>query len=359
MNLMNDNKNGAAEKQLSGDGQPLAGTKPLAIPFFDLSSPDFSPEVFADAFRTFQVVHLRDTTKGPAEPNDMTWKDVAGIFEGLDASDRESWCIETQKGAPVSAEDFLEPIVSKTQAYCSFIVQKDKDAYQAALEKLPLQELGWTKWHYEPALWFFFGRNSPENGDLEGRAEHTDSVSHDGTWHYQLSGTKEWYIRPSPKLMVHLQSHLQPELQPSLQETTPIRLDCMEGDVIVINTRLWFHRTVIPPQQFPSVSYARDLWETAEAAKESGDGMKNVDGLYATNDIEVGTVIFTEKDAPDSELHRSSANSNCEVVEMEDGTSAVVSSRDIAEGEFFCLGESSDEDDVDEEDVSDDDSSDC
>jgi hypothetical protein len=157
--------------------------------------------------------------------------------------------------------------------------------------------------------------------------------------------------------MVHLQSHLGHELHPSLQET-PIRLDCKEGDVIVVNTRLWFHRTVIPPQQFPSLSYARDFRETKETGitEESGDEMKNVDGLYATNDIEVGTVIFTEKDAPDCELHRSSVNSNCEMVELEDGTSAIVSSRDITEGEFFCVPESSDEEDG-YDDALDDDSS--
>jgi hypothetical protein len=35
---------------------------------------------------------------------------------------------------------------------------------------------------------------------------------------------------------------------------------------------------------------------------------------------------------------------NCEVVELEDGTSAIVSIRDIAAGEFFCTAESDDED---------------
>jgi U3 small nucleolar RNA-associated protein 6 len=358
MNLMIDSPNGAAGERLSGDGLPRGGTKAFSIPTFDVSSPGFRPEAFAEAFRTFQIVHLRNTTKGLAKRKHTTWKDIGGIFEGLDPSDRESWCIETQKGEAISAATFLEPRVAATRAYCSFLIQKDKNAYQAAVEKLPLKELGWTEWHYEPALWLFFGRNSLGNGDLEGRAEHTDSVSHDGTWHYQLSGTKEWYLRPSPKLMVHLQSHLSPDLQLPLQETTRIRLECMEGDVIVINTRLWFHSTVIPPQQFPSVSYARDFRETTETrtTEEGSDGMKNVDGLYATKDIEVGSIIFTEKDAPDCELHRSSVNPNCEVVELEDGTSAVVSSRSIAEGEFFCVAESSEEEDG-SEDGSNDDSS--
>jgi hypothetical protein len=78
----------------------------------------------------------------------------------------------------------------------------------------------------------------------------------------------------------------------------------------------------------------------------------NMDSLYATNDIDEGTVIFTEKDMPNGELHRSATaiKANCEVVELEDGTSAVVSSRVITAGEIFCVPESSDEgDDYDDE----------
>ena len=74
-------------------------------------------------------------------------------------------------------------------------------------------------------------------------------------------------------------------------------------------------------------------------------GMTNVDGLYATDDISSGAIIFKETDMPDCELHRSSVNPNCEVVELDDGTNAVVSSRHIAAGEFFCVAESSSDED--------------
>ena len=82
--------------------------------------------------------------------------------------------------------------------------------------------------------------------------------------------------------------------------------------------------------------------------------MTNVDGLYATNDIAAGTVIFHEDEMPDCELHRSKDKFNCEVVELEDGLQAVVSTSDIAAGDFFCIAESDDEeqDDWDEEEVS-------
>lgn len=122
-----------------------------------------------------------------------------------------------------------------------------------------------------------------------------------------------------------------------------------------------YHQTIIPSQKLPSVSYARDFWVSRSEEKDGEDrgGMTNLDGLYANDDIEMGTVIFTENDMPDCELHRSTTNANCEIVEMEDGTSAVVSSRAINAGEFFCVPESSDEEDGDddeeeEEEISDD-----
>ena len=75
----------------------------------------------------------------------------------------------------------------------------------------------------------------------------------------------------------------------------------------------------------------------------------NTDGLYATDEIEAGTIVFTEKDMPDCEMHRSSTHPNCQVVELEDGSSAVVSLRAISAGEFFCVAETDDEDDDAEE----------
>jgi len=46
---------------------------------------------------------------------------------------------------------------------------------------------------------------------------------------------------------------------------------------------------------------------------------------------------------PDCELHRSEDNPNCELVELEVGCAAMISCRDIQEGEFFCVEESDDE----------------
>ena len=66
------------------------------------------------------------------------------------------------------------------------------------------------KVNYGPCLWLFFGKNyagEDASPTLPGRPEHTDSVTHDGTWHYQLSGTKIWRLRPTTKLLQMMEEH--------------------------------------------------------------------------------------------------------------------------------------------------------
>lgn len=329
------------------------------IPKFDLFSLDqLSSKDFLDSYQRYQAVHIRGISKlktgekKNSNPLKFCWKDILSVYENLEKSDQTSWCIENlgaNKEDELTFKTFLAPQITTDRAYCSFLVQKDKEKYEMLLERLPLTNLSPSvdsQWTYEPCLWIFFGRNSADKGPLEGRSLHTDSVSHDGTWHYQLSGEKEWYISPSCDLLKHWKERPIPQ---EFNESTKIRIHCQEGDVLIVNTKLWFHRTVIPSQTNPSVSYARDFRLAASSNCEGQGGMTNLDGLYARNEIEAGTVIFTENDMPECELHRSKGNPNCEVVELEDGISAVVSKRAIACGEFFCVAESSDEEDGEDE----------
>ena len=345
-----------------GDGEAFFMSEP-GLPCLDISTADFSTEVFLKSYDIYQAVYLPNIFLTGSEDGKLTWKELGDVYHNLSKDDQASWCLETAGGTtkPISQE-FLQPQITNHVAYCSFLVQKDEASFAKILERLPMQDLPWnnTSWKYEPCLWIFFGRNPSSESDLQGRSEHTDSVSHDGTWHYQLSGTKRWFLRPSSKLIEQMKTKMKPDEANLWTESTKLRIDCNEGDVLVVNTRLWNHQTMIPPQQFPSVSYARDFWLKNhyggnEEACAPGT-MSNMDGLYATNDIDEGTIIFTENEMPGCELHRSATNANCEVVELEDGTSAVVSSRAIAAGEFFCVPESSDEDefidgDEDEDDA--------
>jgi hypothetical protein len=303
----------------------------------------FSTAELEQLYKTHHVVHV----KNAARRTGMNWRDISGLFQSLNADDKASWCVEHDEGGTSrSPLAFLKPVLTSDRAYCSFIVQKDKDVYEQTLDKvLPFKAFDGTTWFYEKALWLFFGRNPLGTADLQGRPDHTDSVTHDGTFHCQLSGTKQWFIHPSRELLDRVRE-LSPEKR--FLSDTQLTVECREGDIIVINTRLWFHRTAIPPQRLPSISYARDFHFAPPCSQDDG-GMTNVDGLYATDTIEEGTIIFTERDMSDCELHRSSVDPNCEVVELDDGTSAVVARREIVAGEFFCVAESEDEESVSEE----------
>jgi len=387
------------------------------------------------------------STKAP-----FTWRYIYDIFTSLNEKDKSSWTEEKYKNTKTvsQSEDqeqsptqdlvvepgaFLYPTneeaidkvsssIPRERGYSSFIVQHDKEAMDQLLQSLPLTQLPVNnyfdhetkrkdasedkesvctstttstekmKMKHGPCIWLFYGRNNMQE-PLDGRPEHTDSISHDGTWHYQLSGLKEWHLKPTEDLIKQMQSNaligeeemsfwnnekndvtndgtellcnasVEPETDskgvPHQSQRRGVTICCQEGDVLLVNTRLWWHSTKIPQQPIdkskdghvPSVSYARDLYLTWE--ENDGDGndddivddegnMTNLDGLYASNDIEAGTIIFTEEDMPDCELHRTKDNPNCEVIEMENGSGAIVSRRKITAGEFFCVLETDDED---------------
>ena len=320
-----------------------------SIPVLDFSIATSDSEELSQLYWKYQIIHVKgDKAKAVAlmpSTNSQTalcWEDIGSLFEQLNEEDQATFCVETKvdgSSKALQAKSFLSshPSNAKNQAYCSFLLQKSTKLYSDTIQRLPFQGFPNTTWTYEPTVWFFFGRNLIGSTNLDGRPEHTDSVSHDGTWHYQLSGSKRWIIRPTSELLNRVQS-------PGLATTSEFFIDCHEGDILIINTRLWFHRTVIPPQRLPSVSFARDFRIGDALLQETSPcNMTNVDGLYATEDISKGTVVFTESDMPDCELHRSSIDPNCEVATLEDGTMAVVSIRRIKAGEFFCVPESSDE----------------
>ncbi|KAJ1627509.1 hypothetical protein T492DRAFT_1024066 [Pavlovales sp. CCMP2436] len=198
--------------------------------------------------------------------------------------------------------------------------------------------------------WFFIGFN-PSLVPLPGRPEHTDELSHDGTWHFQLSGRKLWRLRPTDELLNSTRCAL-----------GPAEVMCAPGDVILINTRLWWHSTELPPSEGGrtrgtspalSISYARDFRLRGLAAggaaggsdgSDAGD-MTNVDGLFATEAIRKGTAILTADEMPDVELPVS-ADPNCEVREdARTGQLVLVAKRNIASGTFFTIPADSDEED--------------
>jgi U3 small nucleolar RNA-associated protein 6 len=321
------------------------------VPTFDVAEPSCTSSDVENAFHNFQAVLLKNVNRSSGRQRQLKWNDLRSVFQKLNEEDKKSWCVETHGGS-ISLEpaEFLDSQRDKRdRAYCSFLIQQDVQEYESTLERLPCQKLLGFDWVYEPALWIFFGRNPVGSMCLDGRPDHTDSVTHDGTWHYQLSGTKRWILRPTSEILSRVKS--QGFVVP--REQVVLEIECKEGDVFILNTRVWFHRTMIPPQSCPSVSYARDFRIPDGSDKSLSGNMTNVDGLYATTDIENNTIIFTEIDMPNVELHRSAVAPNCGVVELEDGTHAVVSLRRIPAGEFFTVMESDESSSSDDEESDD------
>lgn len=328
---MNDNKEKV--EGLSGHKRPRSDlSTSFQIPVLNSDCLQRDNNSIQDAYQKCQALFIPKVATN--SNSTFSWKELSSLFESLD-KDKESWCIENGGDANVLPPDFLH---AKQVGYSSFLLQKDTTILQDTLIRLPVCEIS-KSWSHSKCIWWFFGV-SDGKAELEGRPEHTDSVSHDGTWHYQLSGSKRWYLRPSEELLQ------------TCPEATATVIDCKEGDVLIVNTRLWWHQTKIPTQTTPSVSYARDFYLEGNT-KEKGDiqepsSMTNVDGMYAPRDLEEGAIVFTEEDMPDCELPHSETNFNCRVVELEDGTSALISTRPIKSGEFFCVAD--DENDESEQD---------
>jgi U3 small nucleolar RNA-associated protein 6 len=369
---------------------------------------------FLESYDAYQALYIPQALhrKGDDEASivgdsKFKWQEMNSLFLSLNEEDQSSWTEENYKEKNKEEGDKAKRIpgsflqhqgyhsvdnAAMEKGYCSFLVQHDKEKLKSLLKSLPTAHLPVSnqgtieetasnttdneimKMKYGPCLWFFYGRNdggkklhSDEFQDpLEGRPEHTDSVCHDGTFHYQLSGVKNWHIRPTDELLNNMKEKGIPT--DTFINGKSINIRCEEGDMILLNTRLWWHRTSIPEQPLidvqvekrktssklavPSISYARDIYlhkEDGGDEKEDKNAMTNVDGLYACNDIESGTVIFTEADMPECELHRVRSDPNCEIVELDVGIGGVVSCRNIKAGEFFCVIESDEEDDFEEE----------
>ena len=131
-----------------------------------------------------------------------------------------------------------------------------------------------------------------------------------------------------------------------------VHVDVEAGDMLLVDTKLWWHQTEIPCTlgacEEISMSYARDIYvqqhddkekeeKEEEEEEEEEDDMTNVDWLYAPHDISKGEIVLTEDDVPDAAFPESHSP-NCDVLEDEEsGKMIVVASRAITSGEFFSV----------------------
>ncbi len=269
-----------------------------------------------------------------------------------------SFTCETPSAVGIDA--LLAPTAVPTGSwYVSLIVQR-ADLVRSLLDKLPETPACFgTRVRHGGALWLFVGRNDSPADGLAGRPEHTDSVVHDGTWHVQVEGRKQWTLRPTDELELASVGGRQRgrSAAPGGRSGESVVV-CEEGDVLVLSTREWWHSTLLPAQRAGelSVSVAREFnlvdgssghagrgrrREQAGAGGEAAGGeeaMTNVEGIFATQRIRAGHLVLTEEDMADCELP-ASRDPNCEVCEEEgSGMLCLVARRDIASGEFLTVG---------------------
>jgi hypothetical protein len=219
--------------------------------------------------------------------------------------------------------------------------------------------------------------NDETTTTLIGRAEHVDEVTHSGTYHIQVSGTKTWKIRPHPDSFLAEEFMLNSEEGSRLRDLPGaeqegsggksdkcwiIRINVEEGDVFVLNTKVWYHCTELNfapnsasslPSSEWSISVAQDFYLPVPCPKD----VKKGDIVYGYDDEidedEESDESRADREIPD-ELPRSD-NPNCVLVEIgvnecddeiEDdnddeisaGTKiALVALRDIIEGESLTI----------------------
>jgi hypothetical protein len=212
-----------------------------SIPIFDAHS--LSTDAALEYYWKHQVLHYRSAQMESLEP----LQGLIAAFARNTESVQRHWTVENAGrvgGRLLTAQTLCSGKMRFSgQFYVSTILQGAGGVASEFLRFCPLQELpfvkAWGAFEHSHPVWLFVGCNTAKDLVMQGRAEHTDDVQHSGTWHYQMAGTKDWFIRP-------LSEHRDwGNRAPVLRGCTRLKVRCEAGDILVINTRLWWHQTSI------------------------------------------------------------------------------------------------------------------
>lgn len=270
---------------------------------------------------------------------------IRETYESCSPKDKESWNVENKgKGHDISSpSNFLSCMTDpesggNNDGYCSFVLQDNSnhsvsnftERMEGLLGKIYGETTNGSKENtlphsllltttknstktssdlvptIAPHYWVFLGRNNDHNEWLPGRREHTDLIQHDGTFHHQLVGGKLWKLRPT----LELRQLCDEQHDTALLDSYEILVQ--EGDVFVINTRLWWHQTELPPGW--SVSYARDLYldpkgcaktnqdETIDRDESAPESVSNREVSWASGFIEKGTTLVVADEIEETDF---------------------------------------------------------
>ena len=213
-----------------------------SVPIFDAQA--LTSKAALEFYFKHQVLHFRTGHAESVAP----LQGLRAAFEKNAEAVQKNWTVENAGqggGRLLTARSICNGKARLTgQFYVSTILQGTDGIAGEFLQFCPTQELpfvtrkAWGTFEHSNPVWLFVGCNTL-NKDMQGRPEHTDDVQHSGTWHYQLAGTKTWFIRP---LSEHRDWN---DRAPLLRGCTSLKVTCRAGDILVINTRLWWHQTSI------------------------------------------------------------------------------------------------------------------
>ena len=304
-----------------------------------------SAEDFLDQFQQFGFYWIqRATTRADSRTVlDFLKRNLQACETNWSIENTGDYCEDESQLSPASL-----PVSSNPSFYVSTIVHRKETK---ALEEL----LGTTQLQYPDLLedlvipggaWLFLGRNTSnlkdgqrdakrlklkKHNSILGRAEHVDEVTHTGTYHLQVAGTKTWFIRPYYDVFPEpFASSLQEQWSDIASSDGRLALCVEEGDIFVLNTKIWYHCTEIPLQSKDgwSISVARDFCFP----------------IPCPFNVEKGDIIFEEDDIPE-DLPRVThdQNPNCALV--------VVSAEGDDGGGDADQGENSNASDIEEETI--------
>ena len=211
-----------------------------SVPIFDTQG--LTSKAALQFYWKHQLLHFRSGQAESLAP----LQGLLAAFEKNPEAVQRNWTVENagqKAGRLLTAQSICNGKARLTgQFYVSTILQGTDGMAGEFLRFCPTTELpfvkAWGTFEHSNPVWLFVGCNTL-NKEMQGRPEHTDDVQHSGTWHYQLAGTKTWFIRP---LSEHRDWNGQ---APLLRGCTSLKVTCRAGDIFVINTRLWWHQTSI------------------------------------------------------------------------------------------------------------------
>jgi hypothetical protein len=307
-------------KAQDGESNPFARIE-------DIQSLD--PDDFVERFQQHGFIWFKSSQKQPKSQS------ILDFLKRQAATCENQWTVENS-GDCTNDASLTPSTISKSldrSFYVSTIIHRqDADALEQLVNLLPKTPDVFQDLQITGGAWLFMGHVGGESSNkrkrsMVGRAEHVDEVSHSGTFHCQVAGTKTWWLRPHPELF---DNPPDVSLIPGAEKDKAwkLKVQVQEGDVFCLNTKIWYHYTELPQDAEWSMSVARDFYLP----------------IPCPQDTSKGEVIWEEENIPD-DMPRTT-EPNCALIQVQDeeededdddGKIVLVALQDIPQGELLSI----------------------